>query len=175
MYNWQYLMPDWPRSFSEDSLDVVTVSINHRCNQGRSTSCCPCPRSTDIECAGDEYQANRVLAARRDYQHPTIPRHPFVGERALRFRAKSASTMFDLCVRSAITSRPMTYIHIDFTHTFGDVEYAVSMHLNIRATVAGPSHQSKRSLVATTCFRASTSDIQVALQDEPHWVFRMHL
>ena len=69
----------------------------------------------------------------------------------------------------------MTYVHVDFTHTFGDVEYAVSMHLNIRATVVCPSHQSKRSLVATTCFRANTSDIQVVVQDEPHWVFRMHL
>ena len=175
MSSWQFLMPDWPRSLTDDSLDIVSVSRSHNCIESRSASCCPCPRSTNIDCAGDEYQEARVLAARRDYRYDTTPLHVFVGERALRFRPKSVSNMCDLCVRSAITSRAMTYVHVDFTHTFGDVEYAVSMHLNIRATVVCPSHQSKRSLVATTCFRANTSDIQVVVQDEPHWVFRMHL
>ena len=168
-------MPDGRRSFSEEHIGIVCESQICTYRSTRSASCCPCPCSTDIDCAVDVYQENRVAAARRDYRNTTMPRQVFVGECALRFRSTSASKLFDLCVRSAISYRELTFIHVDFSHTFGDVEFAVSLHMHHRVTVVHPLHSSKRSLVATACCKQRTSEIRIVVQAEPQWAFRLHM
>lgn len=172
------MIPDWPRSLSEDNITFDDVFWNvsltrYASTMRRCTSCIPCPVWTHVDYAADAFQENRIYGVRREYvYYSTIPPRIQVGAYPQRTRYLSASKCLNLTVRNVISSSELTRVSFDFMHTFHDVEYALSMHMNIKVTVVYPTHASKRNLLATTCCRANAEELHVVLQHDPNWMFR---
>ena len=55
-------------------------------------------------------------------------------------------------------------MHIDFLHTFHDVEYALGAYMYLKVGIVHPTHHSQRALMAAACCRENATTLEVVLQ-----------